>query len=397
MLWFGAGDFSKILIIVMSVSLPLIYHAQQGARSVDDKLLWSAAAMGTGKRRQIFAIILPAALPEILLGVRVGVVIGVIVMVSSEMIVRQNCIGNYLFNALDMAQYELTYAVILIVAIIGFVLDWIFEAIQRRLTFWAPAPRDEEGGGLVSALIERGSNVLARTYSVLVILAAWELVCRGGLVPPGLLPPISAILARTTSALLTPFFLNNVGQTLIRLLSGLVAAVLLGIVIGVAGAQSRLGRRLLEPLIRIFAPIPKIALYPALLAHRAGANRRNLPGAARRLSRRGRGRREADLVGARRRHVAARMHLAHRLSGGAAWHTGRRSHGRRHRLHRRVPQRNDPARRRARRSDDPRRALVPHRRHVRADRRHFAARLRHGPRSRDAAAAPADLGLGETS
>ncbi len=143
MLWFGAGDFSKILIIVMSVSLPLIYHAHQGARSVDDKLLWSAAAMGTSRRRQIFAIILPAALPEILLGVRVGVVIGVIVMVSSEMIVRQNGIGNYLFNALDMAQYELTYAVILIVAIIGFALDWVFETIRRRLTFWAPAPRDE--------------------------------------------------------------------------------------------------------------------------------------------------------------------------------------------------------------------------------------------------------------
>jgi len=143
MLWFGAGDFSKILIIVMSVTLPLIYHAQQGARGVDDQLLWSAAAMGMGKRRQIFSIILPAALPEILLGVRVGVVIGVIVMVSSEMIVRQNGIGNYLFNALDMAQYELTYAVILIVAIIGFALDWSFEAIRRRLTFWAPASRDE--------------------------------------------------------------------------------------------------------------------------------------------------------------------------------------------------------------------------------------------------------------
>ncbi len=59
------------------------------------------------------------------------------------MIVRQNGIGNYLFNALDMAQYELTYAVILIVAIIGFALDWSFEAIRRRLTFWAPASRDE--------------------------------------------------------------------------------------------------------------------------------------------------------------------------------------------------------------------------------------------------------------
>ncbi len=138
MLWFGAGDFSKILIIFLSVSLPLVYHSHQGAKSVDEKLLWSAAAMGTGRAKQLVAVILPAALPEILLGTRVGIVIGVIVMVSAEMIVRQNGIGYYLFNALDMAQYELTYAVIVIVAALGFGLDWLFERVRRRLTFWAP-------------------------------------------------------------------------------------------------------------------------------------------------------------------------------------------------------------------------------------------------------------------
>src|SRR5216683_1847907 len=84
-----------------------------------------------------------ASLLRLAAGFALALVIGVIVMVSSEMIVRQNGIGNYLFNALDMAQYELTYAVILIVAIIGFALDWLFETIRRRLTFWAPAPRDE--------------------------------------------------------------------------------------------------------------------------------------------------------------------------------------------------------------------------------------------------------------
>jgi NitT/TauT family transport system permease protein len=138
MLWFGAGDVSKILIIFLSISLPLVYHSYQGAKGVDEKLLWSAAAMGTGSAKQLVAIILPAALPEILLGTRIGIVIGVIVMVSAEMIVRQNGIGYYLFNALDMAQYDLTYAIILIVSVLGFGLDAAFEQVRRRLTFWAP-------------------------------------------------------------------------------------------------------------------------------------------------------------------------------------------------------------------------------------------------------------------
>jgi NitT/TauT family transport system permease protein len=138
MLWFGAGDLSKILIIVLTVSLPLIYHAQQGARTVDEKLIWSAEAVGCSSLRRLLIVILPASLPEILIGARVAIVIGVIVTITSEMIVRQSGLGNYLFTALDMGQYALTYAVILIVAVLGFLLDWLFEIARRRLTLWAP-------------------------------------------------------------------------------------------------------------------------------------------------------------------------------------------------------------------------------------------------------------------
>jgi NitT/TauT family transport system permease protein len=84
---------------------------------------------------------LPASLPEILIGAKVAIVIGVIVTITSEMIVRQSGLGNYLFTALDMGQYALTYAVILIVALLGFLLDWLFEIVRRRLTFWAPDRR----------------------------------------------------------------------------------------------------------------------------------------------------------------------------------------------------------------------------------------------------------------
>lgn len=141
MLWFGAGDLSKVLIIVLTVSLPLVYHAQQGARAVDEKLIWSAQAVGCSNVRRFLVVMLPASLPEILIGAKVAIVIGVIVTITSEMIVRQSGLGNYLFTALDMGQYALTYAVILIVALLGFLLDWLFEIVRRRLTFWAPDRR----------------------------------------------------------------------------------------------------------------------------------------------------------------------------------------------------------------------------------------------------------------
>jgi NitT/TauT family transport system permease protein len=137
MLWLGVGDGSKILVIFLGVSLPLVYHSYQGARGVEEKMLWCAAAMGIGPVARLWRIVLPAALPEILVGCRTGIVLALITMVTSEMIARQTGAGNILFNALDMAQYPTVYAMILVIGALGIVIDLGFERLRRRLVGWA--------------------------------------------------------------------------------------------------------------------------------------------------------------------------------------------------------------------------------------------------------------------
>jgi ABC-type nitrate/sulfonate/bicarbonate transport system permease component len=46
MLWLGVGDVAKTLVIFLGVSLPVIYHSFEGAKAVEEKMLWSGAAMG---------------------------------------------------------------------------------------------------------------------------------------------------------------------------------------------------------------------------------------------------------------------------------------------------------------------------------------------------------------
>jgi len=110
MLWLGVGDASKTLVIFLGVSLPLIYHSYQGARAVEEKMLWSAAAMGMSERARL---------------------------VTSEMIARKQGVGDILFNALAMAQYETVYATIVIIGIMGFVIDALFERLRAHLVAWA--------------------------------------------------------------------------------------------------------------------------------------------------------------------------------------------------------------------------------------------------------------------
>jgi NitT/TauT family transport system permease protein len=137
MLWLGVGDVSKTLVIFLGVSLPIIYHSFQGAKAVEEKMLWSGAAMGMSAAQRMLRIVLPAALPEILTGCRTGLVLALITMVTSEMIARQSGAGNILFNALDMAQYDTVFAMIIIIGAMGIILDAAFEKLRGALVKWS--------------------------------------------------------------------------------------------------------------------------------------------------------------------------------------------------------------------------------------------------------------------
>jgi NitT/TauT family transport system permease protein len=137
MLWLGVGDIAKMLVIFLGVSLPVIYHSFQGAKAVEEKMLWSGAAMGLSAGQRMMRIVLPAALPEILTGCRTGLVLALITMITSEMIARQSGAGNILFNALDMGQYDTVFAMIIVVGAMGIGLDAAFERLRSRLVRWS--------------------------------------------------------------------------------------------------------------------------------------------------------------------------------------------------------------------------------------------------------------------
>lgn len=137
MLWFGAGDIAQIFVIATTATLPVIYHTADGARRVDDRLLWAAASMGCGRLRRLRLVVLPATLPEIAAGCRTGIVMALIVMVTAEMISRQDGIGSQLFVYFDMGQSVNMYALIVLLGVVGLGLDAAFEALRRRLTGWS--------------------------------------------------------------------------------------------------------------------------------------------------------------------------------------------------------------------------------------------------------------------
>ncbi len=135
-IWLGFGDGSKVLLIFLGCMLPVTIGAFNGARGSDQALVWSARSMGANRLRMLWDVVVPSALPELLNGIRTALALAFILMVTSELIVSRNGLGNLIGFLGANGSYEAMYAVVLTVAFLGFGADRIYQLFMRRLLLW---------------------------------------------------------------------------------------------------------------------------------------------------------------------------------------------------------------------------------------------------------------------
>lgn len=135
MVWFGISDTSKILLIALSCFYPCYIAALYGVRAVDPVWVWAAQNMGARPRRVFFRVIVPAAGVHIFGGLRVSLALAFILMLASELIGSSNRLGlGFLVISADAGgRFDLMFAAILAIAILGFGSDRLLLWIRRRL------------------------------------------------------------------------------------------------------------------------------------------------------------------------------------------------------------------------------------------------------------------------
>jgi NitT/TauT family transport system permease protein len=100
---------------------------------------------------------------------------------------------------------------------------------------------------------------------IALVIGLWQGLVSFGFAPTALLPPPGFVFARLLQQLATWTFQHEIVATLTRLFAGFAIAVVLGVSIGIAAAASPAINALVRPIVRVLAPLPKVALYPALL------------------------------------------------------------------------------------------------------------------------------------
>lgn len=106
---------------------------------------------------------------------------------------------------------------------------------------------------------------LLYVYPIVLLLIVWELLAHSGLISPLLWPPLEKIAVELWKFAARGDLAFHGWITLQRALTGFLAAIIVGIVVGTALARSRLFNRLMEPIFVFGFPVPKISLYPVFI------------------------------------------------------------------------------------------------------------------------------------
>ncbi len=114
-------------------------------------------------------------------------------------------------------------------------------------------------------LIATSARFALQYYSIFLVLIVWELMSRFEIVRPFLLPAFSSVVTHTWDLLLNENLLFQIGTTMFRMWTGLLAATVVGVPLGIWMARFRPARDFFEPLIGLSFPIPKVGIYPAII------------------------------------------------------------------------------------------------------------------------------------
>jgi len=141
-LWLGLFDVSKITMIAFNAIFPVVTATIAGIEGVEKQLIWSAQNLGASRKRMMWDVLLPAALPQILTGLQVALPIALIVGILTEMAMGGYGVGATMQTASRMADSPGVFAGIIEIAIIGYVLVQAMTFIRRRLLMWHPETLD---------------------------------------------------------------------------------------------------------------------------------------------------------------------------------------------------------------------------------------------------------------
>lgn len=145
-LWFGIDEAAKIFLVALGTLFPIYLNTYHGIRNVDPALVEMARSYGLSGFALFRQVILPGALPAILVGVRFALGFMWLTLIVAETISANSGIGYLAMNAREFLQTDVVVLAILLYAVLGKLADVAARGLERVWLRWHPAYQAKAGG-----------------------------------------------------------------------------------------------------------------------------------------------------------------------------------------------------------------------------------------------------------
>jgi taurine transport system permease protein len=135
-IWFGIDEFPKVLLIYLSCFAPLALAARSGMKSAAQEQINAAYSMGASYFQVIRHVILPSALPDILVGMRIAIGFGWTTLVAAEMVAANVGLGQMVLNASNFLRTDIVIMGIIIIGVVAYLFDLLMRQVEAKLVPW---------------------------------------------------------------------------------------------------------------------------------------------------------------------------------------------------------------------------------------------------------------------
>ncbi len=144
-LWFGIGEASKTVVILLATFFPVFLNTLDGVRRCDAGLVEVGRSLGFTGTRIFRRIVFPSALPSILTGLRLGLGYSWRALIGAELIAASSGLGYMIHDAESLSRSDVIVVGILALGLVGALSDHLFFRLARAATPWKEASASCDG------------------------------------------------------------------------------------------------------------------------------------------------------------------------------------------------------------------------------------------------------------
>jgi len=136
----GSGELSKVVLIALGSFFPIYVNLFAGIRGIDGKLIEVGRSLGLSWLQLLRHVILPGALPQVLVGLRQSLGVAWLSLFVAEQVNATAGLGYLMQDAQELLHTDVLLICIGVYGILGLVTDAMVRWIERSALCWRHAP-----------------------------------------------------------------------------------------------------------------------------------------------------------------------------------------------------------------------------------------------------------------